>query len=139
MRLSFAGLSKYDFIGQLLVRIGAGALAAFHGYPALIGGQDAWIDLGSGAAITTLSSDFFLVAGLISAAIQVFGGICLIIGLFTRGASLLLAIVAGFALANTIAAQDFALSFFAYLHALLLFLGLLFIGPGRLSLDRRGI
>lgn len=139
MKLSLAGLSRFDYIGVLLLRLGAGALVAYHGFPALIGGKDAWVDLGSGASIVNLSSDFFAAAGLTSALIQVFGGIAIAIGLFTRAFALLLAIVASFALASLIARENFELAFFAHLHLVLVFFAIMFIGPGRLSLDRKGI
>ena len=140
MKPSLAGLSKFDYFGVLLLRIGAGALAVFHGFPILTGGSDAWTDIGSGIAITTLSPSFFLAAGIASAIIQVFGGLFLLIGLFTRGAALFLTLVAGFGLANAIAQGDyFSLNAFALLHVTLVYFSIAFIGPGRLSVDRKGV
>ncbi len=139
MRSPLVALSKFDYFGVLLLRVGAGMLVAYHGFPALSGGQDAWREIGSGAAIAALPPFLFVAAGLTSAVIQVLGGLSLILGLFTRGAALLLAIVSGFALANIIEQRDFTLTFFAYLQFTLLFLGLAFIGPGRLSIDRKGV
>lgn len=139
MKLTLAGLGKYDYIGVLLLRIGVGALVAYHGFPALLGGADAWTDIGSGASIMRIDSSLYLALGLASCVIQVFGGLLLILGLLSRGASLLLVIVAGLALANIIQRGDFALNFFAHLQITLTLLGLVFIGPGRLSFDRRGI
>ncbi|MDQ8203124.1 DoxX family membrane protein [Pelagicoccus sp. SDUM812003] len=139
MKLSLASLSKFDFFGVLVLRLGAGALVAFHGFPMLLGGADAWTEVGSGAAIARLPESLFLVAGLAACIIQVFGGLLLALGLFTRGAALFLTIVSAFALANVIQSGDFHLTFFAHLQVTLLFFGLLFIGPGRFSLDRKGI
>lgn len=139
MKSPLAGLSKFDFFGVLLLRLGTGALIAYHGFPALLGGKDAWTELGSGAAILQLNSQFFLAAGLLACIAQTLGGILLAIGLFTRGISLLLAIVASIALANLIAAANFELRFFAYLQITLILYSLVFIGPGRLSFDRKGI
>lgn len=139
MNSPLAGLSKFDFFGVLLLRIGVGALLAFHGYPILTGGGSVWADVGEGAAIATLPAGFFEYAGLASGIIQFLGGILLIIGLFTRGAALFLTVVVGFALANHIAAGSYQLSFLAHLQMTLALLGLVFIGPGRLSLDRKGI
>lgn len=139
MKSPLAGLSKFDFFGVLLLRIGVGALLAFHGYPILTGGGKVWADVGEGASIATLPPNLFEAAGLTSGIIQVAGGILIIIGLFTRGTALLLAVVVGFALANLIAAGSFQLSFLAHLQMTLVLLGLVFIGPGRLSLDRKGI
>ncbi len=139
MKSPLAGLSKFDFFGVLLLRIGVGALLAFHGYPILTGGGTVWADVGEGAAIASLPPAFFEYAGLASGIVQFIGGILLIIGLFTRGTALLLTVIVGFALANHIAASSFQLSFLAHLEMTLALLGLVFIGPGRLSLDRKGI
>ncbi|EDY82044.1 DoxX subfamily, putative [Verrucomicrobiia bacterium DG1235] len=139
MKSPLAGLSKFDFFGVLLLRIGVGALLAFHGYPILTGGGDVWIEVGQGAEIASLNASLFKAAGLASGIIQFIGGILLVIGLFTRASSLFLTIVVSFALANHIAAGSFQLSFLAHLQITLALLGLVFIGPGRLSLDRKGI
>ncbi|MBK1880155.1 DoxX family protein [Pelagicoccus mobilis] len=139
MKSPLTGLSKFDFFGVLLLRLGVGVLLAFHGYPILTGGGEVWAEVGSGAKITTLPENFYEFAGLASGLIQFMGGILLIIGLFTRGASLLLVIVVGFAIANHIVAESYQLSFIAHLQLALGLLGLVFIGPGRLSLDRKGI
>ena len=139
MKSPLAGLSKFDYFGVLLLRIGVGALLAFHGYPVLTGGGGAWADVGAGAAIASVPSAYFEYVGLASGVVQFIGGILLILGLFTRGASLALAVILGFALANLIAESSFQLSFFAHLQLTLALLGLAFIGPGRLSLDRKGI
>lgn len=140
MNSPLAGLSKFDFFGVFLLRFGAGALAAYHGGPLLFGGMEAFRDAGSGAAIVSLPPNLFVAAGAASAVIQLLGGICLILGIFTRGAALLLTIVAGFGLANVIATGDyFSLNAFALLQVTLVFFSLAFIGPGRLSIDRKGI
>ena len=139
MKLTLAGLSRFDFIGVFLLRLGAGALVTYHGFPMLLGGTEAWTEIGSGAAIAHLPETFYLAAGLASCCIQVFGGLLLALGLFSRGSALLLTVVSGFALANVIQSGDFHLTFFAHLQVSFVFLALMFIGPGRFSLDRRGI
>lgn len=141
MKSPLAGLSQFDYFGVLLLRLGIGALVAFHGFPALVGGSEAWTEIGKGAAILHIPEIPFLLLslGLASAILQTIGGLCLAIGLFTRGAALLLAIAASIALANIVAAHDFSLNFFAHLQVTLLLYALVFIGPGRLSFDRKGI
>lgn len=139
MKSPLAGLGKFDYFGILLLRIGVGALLAFHGFPILTGGKDAWADVGQGAAIVQLPPSLFEATGLISGITQFLGGILLVVGLFTRSAALCLAIVVGFALANLIQDGSYQLSFLAHLQMTLSLLALVFIGPGRLSLDRRGI
>ena len=139
MKLTLAGLGTYDYLGILLLRIGVGALVAYHGFPALLGGADAWTEIGSGAAIAKLNAQLFLAAGLASCVIQSFGGILLILGSLTRASALLIALIVGFALANIIARGNMGLDFFSHLQILFALLALVFIGPGRLSFDRKGI
>lgn len=139
MKSPLAGLSKFDFFGVLLLRIGVGALLAFHGYPILTGGSSVWADVGQGAAIISLPAALFESAGLASGIIQVAGGLLIVFGLFTRGSALLLTLIVALALANHIDAGSFQLSFLAHLQMTLALCGLVFIGPGRLSLDRKGI
>ncbi len=139
MKLTLAGLSRFDFFGVLLLRIGVGALTVFHGFPSLLGGRAVWTEIGQGAAIAQLNPSLYFVAGLVACLAQVFGGVMLVLGLFTRGTALCLTIAASFPLANLIAAQNFELAFFAHLQIALVFFSLVFIGPGRVSLDRKGI
>lgn len=139
MKSPLAGLGKFDYFGTLLLRIGVGALAAFHGYPILTGGGEVWAEIGSGAEIASLPSHLFEMAGLASGVLQFIGGILLVIGLFTRGAALVLSVIAGFALANFIDSGSFQLGFVAHLQILLGLMSLIFTGPGRVSLDRKGI
>lgn len=139
MKLNLNGLSNFDYFGVLLLRLGAGALAIFHGVPTLIGGMEVWREVGAGAEIITLNPMFYTSAGFAAAIAQVFGGLFIIIGLFSRAAAIALAVVTTFAFANIIQSNEYGLIFFAHLQILLLFLSLVFIGPGRLSLDRKGI
>lgn len=139
MKSPLAALSKYDFFGVLLLRIGLGALVAFHGYPILFGGDTVWVEIGSGAALTGLNENLYWIAGLISGITQFLGGILLAIGLFTRGSALCLTVVVGFAVANHIHGHSFGLSLLAHLQLALTLFSLVFIGPGRFSLDRKGI
>jgi len=139
MNSPLASLSRFDFLGVMLLRTGVGALFAYHGYPILFGGDTVWREVGSAASIATLNDDLFWIAGLSSGLAQLLGGLLLIVGLFTRATSLLLFAIAGFALANTIAERTFDLSFFALLQLALASASLAFMGPGRLSLDRKGI
>ncbi|MCH6259070.1 DoxX family protein [Puniceicoccaceae bacterium K14] len=135
-------LGKLDFIGLFLLRFGLGGTIAFHGYPSLIGGSDVWKQTGRGINalnIVELDPNVYLALGICSALIQVLGGAAVIIGFYTRASALLVSIVIAFAIANMFQNGD------TLLHAIfgaqlgLAFLGLAFIGPGRLSLDRKGL
>ena len=72
--------------------------------------------------------------------VQSVGGLFLILGIFTRGIGLLLFAIVGFALANLIIhSPEIDNVMVVYAQVNLTLLSLVFIGPGRLSLDRRGV
>ena len=117
MKLSLAGLSKFDFLGVLYLRLGTGALMAFHGI-----------------------TGFHLFFGAASAVIQAVGGLFLILGILTRGIALLLTVIMGFAITNLIQhGNGIDISLLVHIQIGLALLSLVFIGPGRISLDRKGI
>ena len=140
MKAPLAFLSKFDFIGVLALRIGLGSIVIVQGFAPFIGGAKTWKDVGRGLANVGLDqANLFLVFGLISVMLQVFGGFCLIIGLFTRLTALLLSIVVAIfatGLLNTDAPLTHIL---VAIQIALGFFSLMLIGPGRLSLDRRGV
>ena len=139
MKPSLASLSKFDFLGVLFLRLGTGALICYHGFPLLVGGTDGYERIGSPVALIGISS-FHLIFGLASAVIQAVGGLFLVLGILTRGIALLLTIITGFAIANIFRhGGEFDLSLFVHLQIGLALLSLVFIGPGRISLDRKGI
>lgn len=139
MKLSLASLSKFDFLGVLFLRIGTGALIAYHGFPLLISGTDSYERIGSPVALIGISS-FYLVFGLASAVIQAVGGLFLVLGILTRGIALLLTIITGFAIANLIQhGNGLDTALLVHSQVCLALLSLVFIGPGRISLDRKGI
>ena len=81
-----------------------------------------------------------LLFGLASAVIQSVGGLFLILGILTRGIALLLSIIIGFALGRLIlSAESVDTMMLVYGQINLAVLSLVFIGPGRFSLDRRGV
>jgi putative oxidoreductase len=133
--LGSTALGRFDYLGPLFLRIGVGVVFAWHG----------WIkfhDLGVGNFAKFLGS-LNVPAPEVVAWLQVtaegVGGLLLIVGLFTRfvtlpliavmiGAILMVKADVGFIVQGAAGAElDTAL--------LAGLLGLLFIGPGRLSLD----
>jgi len=138
MKFSFAGLGKFDYIGKLLLRIGIGALLALHGFPLFMEGPKTWRAVGETVSLVQIDSGH-VIFGLISVMAQAFGGIALIIGLFTRGAALLHAIIVSFALARTIQNGDPLLHQLVYAQLAMTCLSLSLIGPGRLSFDQRSL
>jgi putative oxidoreductase len=83
-------LEKLKPLGLLVVRLSLGISFIFHGYPKLIGDPAHWLKLFPSFGFP---SYFAYIAGVL----EIFGGGLLILGLFTRGAALLLAIEMGLA------------------------------------------
>lgn len=138
MKLSLSFLGKFDFLGLLLLRLGVGGVLCFHGFPLLTAGASIWKQIGTPMQLLQVSSGH-AVWGLISVMIQVFGGLAIVIGLFTRASALLAAIVIGFSLGQFIAQGQPWLETLVVAQLCLACLSLVFTGPGRLSIDRRGI
>jgi putative oxidoreductase len=129
-------LDKYRDEGLLLLRLGLGAMFIFHGLPKILGGPETWAKLGGAMANFGLS---FAPAfwGLMSAAAEFGGALCLISGFLMRPACALLVI-------NLTVAATMHLSmgqgFGMASHAIedgIVFLSLLLIGPGKYALDTR--
>lgn len=129
-------LGKYRNTGLLLARLGIGAMFILHGYPKLLGGSEKWELIGG--SMRHLGITFApTVWGLMAGVTETFGGFLLILGLAFRPVCLLLLftmIVASMAQIKTgnelmSAAEAIENGFF--------FLGLIFIGPGKYSVDKK--
>ena len=129
-------LDKYRDIGLLILRLGIGIMFMGHGLPKLIAGPEKWELLGG--TMNALGIGFApMVWGFMAAFSEFAGGMLLALGFFTRPACF-------FLLATMIVATSMHISkgdpFLKYSHAMeagFLFLSLLFIGPGKYSLDDR--
>jgi len=125
--------------GLLLLRIGIGAMFIMHGYPKLIGGPDKWESLG--AAMGNIGVHFAPVAwGFMAALAESVGGLLLVFGIMFRPVCFLLmftmivAATTAFERDNTVVENIMAAS-----HPIknaILFLSLLFIGPGNYRLQK---
>src|ERR1700680_4957875 len=87
-------LEKLKPLGLLVLRVAVGASFMFHGYPKL-SDPARWLEAFPGFGFP---SYFGYPAGIL----ELFGGGLLTLGLFTRGAGLLLAIEMGLVLGRTI-------------------------------------
>ena len=127
-------LDKYRDIGLLILRIGIGVMFIMHGLPKLTGGPEKWEMLGG--TMKSLGVGFApTIWGFMAVLSECAGGLLLVLGFFTRPACF-------FLLATMIVAMSMHISkgdpFVAYSHAMeagILFLSLIFIGPGKYSLD----
>ncbi len=130
-------LSKYRDTGILILRIGLGCMFLFHGFPIIFGGPEIWEEVGS-LVMPDISIQLITVLGGFIAAIAEFvGGICIILGLFFRPACLLLAITMTFASVMHLRRGD---TLGGASHAIengIVFLSLIFIGPGKYSIDEK--
>jgi putative oxidoreductase len=133
--MKLSGLGRFRDLGLLAIRIGLGASLVAHGYPKLAGGPAAWEQIGGAMGLLAVPGPprFW---GLAAALAEFGGGILVVLGFFFRPAVLLLAVTMMVALNMHLKQGD---PFRTYSHALdmaVVFLGFLFVGPGRLSIDR---
>lgn len=132
----FDKLGNYRNFGLLIIRVGLGIMFIYHGLPKLEGGIEAWKSIGM--AIKNVGITFLpAVWGFLAAATETIGGALIIIGLAFRPACLLLVI-------NLVIAALFHFSkgdgWMGASHAVedaIMFAGLLFVGPGKYSVDKK--
>ena len=123
----------YKNLAILVLRIGIGFMFILHGWPKFIGGPEKWIKLGE-YGMSALGLHFLpMFWGFMAAFTEFFGGIHLILGLFTRFYSLLLFITMFIATLTHIpkGIMDSAHS----IELAIVFLSLLLMGGGKYSLD----
>ena len=122
-------------LGLFIIRVGFGILFIVHGYPNLIAGPTVWASLGSTMSLLGITfAPAFWGFGCVVA--EFFGGIFLTVGLFTRIVSVFMALDMVLALMYHINKGDPFMVFSNPLKALIVFVGLMLMGGGKLSLDR---
>jgi putative oxidoreductase len=132
----FDSLGKYRNTGLLIIRIGLGTMFMLHGYPKLLGGPEQWEAIGG--AMKNLGITFApAVWGLMSGLTETFGGFLILLGLAFRPVCILLTfnlLVA--ALTHLKGGEEFMAASQA-IETGFMFLGLIFIGPGKYSVDKK--
>lgn len=136
MHAPWSGLARYRDLGLLVLRVGIGAAFVLHGWPKLMGGPERWEAVGGamGNLGVTFAPTFW---GFMAAAAETGGGALVALGLMFRPACALLAFTMLVATIKHVQAGD---AFGRWSHAaesMILFLGLLLVGPGRHSVDER--
>ena len=126
------GLGKYREFGLLLLRVGLGVAFMCHGFPRLIGGADEWRDMGSDVGLPAPA-----VFGFIAAVSLTLVGLLLMLGLYFRVACILLAATMAGALVYHLRDGDPFREYAHALESLIVFVSLLFIGPGKHSVDKK--
>jgi putative oxidoreductase len=127
------GLYRTRDLGLLLLRLGVGAgFIYFHGLEKLLGGPERWTAVGGAMQYVgvTVRPEVF---GFLAAFAESVGALLIAIGLFFRPAALLLFLTMGLAVIQHLGTGE-GTPAHAFKNAWL-FLGLLFLGPGRFSLD----
>ncbi len=133
--IMFKNLSAYQQHGLLILRVGIGLMFMYHGYPKLLGGPDKWLMLGEKMEFVGIA---FLPVfwGFMAAFAEFVGGLCFAIGWMFRPASALLAITMIVASAYHLGSGDGLGGSSHAIEAGILFISMLFIGPGKYSLDK---
>ena len=130
----FASLSKHADLGLLLIRLITGCMFLYYGTPMLFGGAEKWAQVGS--AMSSIGISFWPAFwGFFAGLSEFLGGICLILGLFYRLACMFLVFTMFVAVSMHLKKGD---GLFGAGHAIedsALFLGMIFVGPGKYSLD----
>ncbi|HWR42011.1 DoxX family protein [Sporomusa sp.] len=127
---------KHRELGILLLRLGIGLMFVYHGWPKISGGVETWVKLGAAMKFLGMgfAPEFW---GFMSAATEFFGGILIAIGLLTRPVAMFLtfnmivAVVLKFSTGAGLGGASQAI------EVGIVFLSLIFIGPGKYSIDGR--
>lgn len=132
----FEGLGKFRNGGLLIIRIGFGISMMIHGFPKIAGGPALWEKVGG--SMKVLGIEFLPVFwGFMAAASETFGGMLLLLGLFSRPACLFLMMTMIIAASHHLANGDGFGTASHPLELAVLFFGLLLIGPGKYSIDKK--
>jgi putative oxidoreductase len=130
VRLQF--LAKYREFGLLLLRVSLGALFIILVAPVLMGGSGAWSRFGSGIRVLGIHSHYAM-WGFLGALLVCIGAVLMTFGLFFRlGVLFCLAVAIVYALMTSRGFHGALVP----LELCLVLLSVLFIGPGKYSVDK---
>jgi putative oxidoreductase len=131
-----SNLGNYKNFGLLVIRVGLGVMFIYHGLPKLTGGEKEWAQLG--ASTKYVGVHFWPTFwGLLCAATETFGGFLLILGLAFRPVCILLLINLLVAIASHFGKGDGMMEASHAIEDAIMFAGLIFVGPGRFSVDKK--
>jgi putative oxidoreductase len=122
-------------LGLLILRIGIGIMFIWHGWPKIAAGPEMWEKLGGQMGLLGIH---FLPAfwGFMAAFAEFFGGILLILGLFTRPIAFIMAFNMFIAALTHLSNGD---GIGGASHAIelgIVFLAIMIMGAGKMGLDR---
>jgi putative oxidoreductase len=131
----FGKLGHYSSTGLLIMRIGLGAMMITHGYPKLMDGEKTWHDVGEAMSNVGVHS-YYTFWGFMAAFSESICALFVILGLWFRPACLLIMFTMIVAAAHHINAGDGLKGAGHAIELAFAFCGLLFVGPGKLSVDK---
>ncbi|HEY4326506.1 MAG TPA: DoxX family protein [Mucilaginibacter sp.] len=132
----FGNLGNYKNFGLLIIRVGLGLMFIYHGIPKLTGGEKIWTQLGSSTRYVGIHF-WPMLWGLLCALVETFGGFLLILGLEFRPVCLLLLINLIVAAASQYLGGGGLGGAAHAIEDAIMFAGLLFVGPGKYSVDKK--
>jgi putative oxidoreductase len=123
-------------LGILIIRIFLGGSYIFiHGLPKIMGGPDKWERIGN--AVKNFNIDFYpVIWGFLAACVELIGGIFLVLGLFFRPTAASILFIMAVAASHQIYSGDPVTKIAYPVELGCILLGLIFIGPGKYSLDK---
>lgn len=133
------GLASPDRVqaGLCFLRIGVGLLTIPHGIPKMMGGAEAWEQMGV-MFMQPLNIYFLPVMwGFLGAVSEFVGGILLVLGFGTRIASVFLTVMMGIATAWHIQRGDSFMVYSFPLSLMVVFIAFIIVGSGKYSVDAR--
>lgn len=132
----FESLGKYRNTGLLILRIGLGVMMMVHGLPKIMGGPAGWEGLGGSMKVVGI--DFLpTVWGFLAAVSEGLGGFLLILGLFFRPINMMLVFTMIIAALVHFGKGDGVSGASHAIELGIVFLALIFIGPGKYSIDKK--
>lgn len=124
-------------LGILLIRISIGlSMFIFHGLPKLMKGPEVWEKIGasmSNVGITFFSSFW----GFTATMVETVGAVLIVLGLFTKPTSLLLAFTMLIATISHLAKGDTFSQASHPIELMFIFIALYFLGAGKYSIDKK--
>lgn len=137
---SLKSLFQKPEFGLLVIRAGLGCLLAVYGFRKFAGGEDVLRAVGSAVNNVGLqvSSDSLLALlfGIAAASAEFFGGILIVVGFFFRPAVFLALTTLAVAFTGKLLSGGGIGEFGHPLVYVIVLLGLLFTGPGRISIQK---
>ncbi|MFC1631904.1 DoxX family membrane protein [Candidatus Omnitrophota bacterium] len=130
------GSDKCINLGLLILRIGLGLMFIFHGLPKILAGPATWEGLGQALGLfgITFAPKFW---GFMAAFAECFGGLCLLLGVLFQPACILLVVTMAVAAAMHLGKGDGLAGASHAIEAGIVFLGLLFTGPGKFTIWKK--